>query len=189
MAVPRASGYNSAPTGFQVPRWDRDPVWSLKPWPVSITVGPVDVEIPAMSAADWLEIFMTRDFDLYDVLELVSYDVLVNADLSYEAMGVLAKEIISTVSARHWWIALRLIAVAESSWDVVGAQLIYRGIDATRMSLAAWLTVTLYTMLQQLDPKDVTMFVSRIEAPPPDEMAAQVEELEMSADAFLSLGD
>jgi hypothetical protein len=58
------------------------------------------------------------------------------------------------------------------------------------LSLAAWLDVMLVILIRCMDPKEVSMFVSRLELPPPSEMAAEqdrVEEMEMSVEQFLSM--
>ncbi len=42
-----------------------------------------------------------------------------------------------------------------------------------------------------MDPKETTLFVSRLEMPPPSEMEAEqerVEDMEMSVEQFLSMG-
>lgn len=145
-----------------------------------------------MPAADWLTYLMqeTPDLDgmLMDLLpasEELLFEGKVTVDQLYEALV----DLIGTVCARHWWIALRQIQVARGSWQILGPQMLEK-VDFERISIAAWLDVLLITTINAMDPKDVTMFTSRLEAPPP-ELKAKVdpmEEMEMDRGAFLSMG-
>ena len=174
-----------------VPKLTGDPVWALKPWPVVIQAGGREFEIPALPAADWLAILMTDPFDPDDlILSLVTNgkDLLFLDTVSADDLEHVCLDVITTASARPWWVALRLVAMARSNWSVLGAELILKGVNPTQLSLAAWLDALLLVALKNMDPKDVTMFTLRLEEPPPEEMESAVEEMEMSADSFLSLG-
>lgn len=174
-----------------VPKLTGDPVWALKPWPVTIQAGGRDYTIPALPAADWLAVLMADPFDPDDlILELVDdgRELLFIETMTADDLEHICFDIIATVSARPWWIAMRLVAMARGNWSVLGAELILKGIDPQRVSLAAWLDALLLITLRTMDSKDVTMFTMRLEEPPPEEAASVADELEMSAEAFLSMG-
>ena len=124
------------------------------------------------------------------VLALVTdgVDLLLMESIDADELTHLCLDVIALVSARPWWEALRLVTMARSSWSVLGAELILKGIRADEISLAAWLDVLLLTAIRTMDKDDVTMFTLQLEQPPPEETATVAEELEMSADAFLSMG-
>ena len=170
-----------------VPHLNKDPIWSLKPWPATVTVAGLDIEIPALCAADWLAILMQAEPDL-DAL-IADYmpeaeELLFEGTVSLEELYEVSLELIALVSARPWWVTLRLISVARGSWDVLGGEMSFRHIDATQISLSAWLDVLLLVTLRSMEPKDTTMFTMRLEAPPETEEA---EEPEMSAGAFMAM--
>lgn len=174
-----------------VPKLKGDPVWALKPWPVIISVGGRDFEIPALPAADWLAVLMARPFDPDDlILELVpnGSELLFLESVPAEDLDHISLDVIATVSARPWWEVFRLVGMAQSSWSVLGAELILKGIRADQISLAAWLDALLLVALRTMDKDSVTMFMLQLEQPPPEEMESVAEEMEMSADAFLSMG-
>lgn len=186
----RRSSAPSSDNGVRVPKLNKDPVWSLKPWPVAVTLGGLDFEIPALPAADWLAVLMKDELDLSEFLfEMIpdSEIALFNADISIDAVYSACLDVIGLVSARNWWITLRLIGVARESWDVLGGEMIFRNVDAARISLSAWLDVLLLVILRSMDPKDTTSFTMRLEMPPEGEEVPP-EELEMSADQFLAMG-
>lgn len=174
-----------------VPKLNQDPVQSLRPLSVLVTVGSEEYEIPAMSAADWLSLLMAPEMDLADVFpgllpdEQMEY-MLFDSDLSMAEIADLATGIIATVSARSWWVALRLIDVARNSWDVIGGELTLKGVDPERLSLSSWLDVLLLVLLRNMDAKDIPMFTMRLEAPPPH-LKDEVEEPTMSAEAFMAM--
>lgn len=176
---------------IKVPHVVTDPVASLRPWPVDVTVAGQEVQIPAYPAADWLSVLMVESLAFDDILMTLAPDVaeivdeaLFNESLSFDDYSDLMLNIISTVAGRPWHKALRLIATVHTSWDVIGAELEQRGINALQISLGAWLDVALVSLLKHLEEKDIPLFVAQLEAPAP---GAEPEEMTMSTDDFAML--
>ena len=190
--VPQESGDQ----GVRVPNLVADPVWSLQPWPVVVELGGRVFEIPAHPASWWLSHLMNTELDLMDMFpggleseeQDYVYDMIMDGRLSELDFGDLVLDIIAAVSGRPWWVALRLVGHARGSWSVIGADMLLRGVDAARMSLAGWLDVALLTMVKNIDPKKVTMFNLELEQPPPGEGQGIESEPVMSASAFMSMG-
>lgn len=190
----RSPSAPSKPAGVTVPRLNRNPILSLRPWPVVITVGGEEFTIPPLPAADWLAALMSEAFSLDDLfpglLDDEDHDRAVAVLLSdmheLEQFHRLTLDIVELASGRSWWVALRLIGAAVGSWDVIGAELILKQVDPERLSLAAWLDAVLLVMLRSMDEKDITMFTLKLEAPPP-EAQEEVEEMTMSREAFASM--
>ena len=188
------AGLGAASPPVQIPRHTQDPIWSLRPWPVELELAGRVWEFPAVPAADWLSVLMAESPDLEQLLldlcpdgmELL-FDASVEPDVLYD--GLLA--LVEQVASRRWWIALRLIGVVRTNWNTLGVELMEAGIDAEKLSLSAWLDAALVITLRVMDPKETTLFITRLEMPPPEEMAAEqerVEEMEMSVEQFLSMG-
>lgn len=169
-----------------------DPIWSLCPWPLDVTVGESQITIPALSAAKWLVVLMAEELDPWDVVpglcidaEEVVTEALLNEQLEYSELRDIVLDVISMVTGRPWWIALRLVHIAKASWEAVGGELAFRGVQAQNISLAAWLDATLLVCLRSMESKDVTMFMTRLEAPPP---GVETEEPEMDRASFMAMG-
>jgi len=164
----------------------------LKPWPAVIWLGGEEFEIPAMAAADWLSYLMqeTPDtdgliMDFLDGAEKLIYNEKISVMELYEAV----LDLISTVCARPWWVALRQINVARGSWNVLGPKMLER-VDFEHISIAAFLDVLLVVTLESMDPKDTAMFVLKLEALPPEfaeNEPAPIDSMQMDRGAFLSL--
>lgn len=199
MAVRRSSGTSySAPSAEEsrvsVPRLNKDPIWSLRPWPVEIYVAGTVVDVPPLCATDWLCYLMQAEPDLDTLLadivpdlEDLVYDGAIRLDQAYDTV----MEIISCVAARPWWVALRLISVARYQWDILGPELLARGADPNVQSLSGWLDVLLVAIYGAMDPKKTTMFTLQLEAIPEqmkDPDADPFDQMEMDPGAFLSLG-
>ena len=163
----------------------------MKPLPVVLTIQGRDYEVPAAMAADWLLVLMQDPIELDDMVstmvtdgEELLFDEAVGMEL-YDA----CLEVISHVSGRPWWQAMRLIAVATQNWNTVGAEMMYRGFLAQQVSLSAWLDVLLLVILKMIDPKEANMFLLRLEDPPKElDDGAEATEPEMDRNAFLALG-
>ena len=155
-----------------------------------LEVGGKEYEIPALPATDWLQVLMKEEPDLEDILhELVpeGTSLLFDESLDLDELWQILLDVIEQASGRHWWIAMRLINVIRGSWNVVGAEMFYRGIDPNTLSLAAWLDAMLLVLIRAMDPKDVTMFNMRLEMVPAGEEPDD-SEMEMSPEQFLSMG-
>ena len=176
-----------------LPSHNLDPVWSLKPWPVELELDGDVWEFPAAPAVSWLAVLMQQQPDLDGILvdlcprglELLFRDTI-EPDVLYRRL----LDVVEVVSARRWWITMRLISVVRNNWHVLGHEMITCGIDPAVLSLAAWLDAMTVVLIRAMEPKEVSLFVSRLELPPPSEVEAEmdrVDEMEMSVEQFLSM--
>ncbi len=170
-----------------------DAVQSLKPWPVMLTVAGIEFEVPAICAADWLAILMVEGLDLEDVVpgllddasDEIIEDLLLDGLLTVEEKDQLSLDVISTVSGRPWWVALRLIETARRSWDALGADMVRRA-DAGSVSLSAWLDTLFSAVLLATEESKRTMFQMKLERAP-EGYGPKPEDLMMDPDAFMSM--
>lgn len=177
-----------------IPATVTDPVWSLRPWPVTVKAIGNLFEVPTLPATDWLAILMTAEPELEDLFpglleesdQNLVEEALLDGVISLEECYGITLDIISAVSGRPWWVAMRLIQMALGSWQVLGAEMILKGVDADRLSLSAWLDVLLLTVMRNIDPKEATMFTLRLTQPPAD-IEEEPKEMEMTASAFMSM--
>jgi hypothetical protein len=115
-------------------------------------------------------------------------ELLFEGKITLEQLYDACLDLISTVCARPWWIALRMVNIARSSWGVLGPQMIEK-VDPERISIAAWLDVLMVTILNSMEPKETTLFSMRLEAPPPEiQGSEETQEMEMDRGSFLSMG-
>lgn len=196
MAAGRPSVNTPDPPKLRIPKLNTDLIWSLKPWPTQVSVGGLELEIPPLTAADWIPpiIDMIED-PLALMMGVLSdedqgrlTDVMFTGAVDVEDLFRLCTDLLTTVGARPWWVTIRLITVAQQNWDTVGAEMMMKGVNANTMSLAGWLDVFLLVLLRLMDPKETTMFTMKLEMVPPEFIDQVPEEsLEISADAFLSM--
>jgi len=187
---------------YTVPKLNKDPVSSMALCPTTVRIADKSIEVPAYAAVEWLHYLMrpTPDFDgiFTDLIPEIE-DIFYEDERPLEGMYQLCLEIIETVSAHPWWVTFRLIGVAQHHWDTLGPELMFHGVDASQISLGAWLDAVLVLILRNMDPKHITMFTMQLEiapttglfAPEPDPNADpnELPQLETSRDVFLSMGD
>lgn len=201
-SVPRRSSRPSANPGggsspslndarVTVPKLNNDPIWSLRPWPVVVNLAGQDYDIPALPAADWLAYLMQDppDLDSFigDWIPDID-DLLFDEVISFDELSDIILDLLTTITARPWYVALRLIGVARNSYDVLGPEMIRRRVDPERHSLSAWLDVLLVAILNSMEPKDTTMFLMKLEAKPESVESVPLDEMEMDRGAFLAMG-
>lgn len=181
-----------------MPVTNKDPVWSLRPWPVEVDMGSQTFTVPAVPAIEWLKFLLEPEPDLIGLVNELMPDLeefFYDNDILLTDFYGKVLEVLATASARSWWIALRVICTARDNWHIVGPNLMIYGIDANSVSLAAWLDIALFILIENIDPKNVTMFTSQLEVPPPDnvlegtttEAPAAIESMTMDHRAFMAM--
>lgn len=140
-----------------------------------------------MPAAEWLKVIMDEEAFMDDLfMELLPDPDTLVLDVDVD-LNELAHVVLSQVCGRPWYMGLRLALLVRDNWNVVGADMLRRGVDAEHLSLSGWLDVALLTVLHHTNREDHAMLMSQLEMPPVEEREQVMEELEMSHDAFLSL--
>lgn len=193
MAVRSVPSSDQGQKGIPVPRLVTDPIASLRPAAVNVQAAGHMMEIPPLVAADWLQVLMVGEsLSLDDVFpgmldpddrEIIE-DALFNGYLELEAMYEMSLEAISLTAGRPWWIALRLIELARTNWDVLGAELVLKGIDANQLSLSAWLDAVMLTTLRNMEQSKITMFLMQLEQAP---KTVEQEEATMDRNQFFAM--
>jgi len=182
--------------GIQVPDLVKDPTWSLRPWPVDVTLRGLDLSIPALAAADWLAILMVEQVDLADVLPGLSgegadellMDALLAGRLSIEEVNKTALKVLSLVSGRPWYVAVRIIATVRSSWSSLGGEFVLSGVDPAHVSLAAWLDTAYHILMGHMKENEANIFNAKLQMPEPGaEDENPVEDL--TAQSFLAMSN
>jgi hypothetical protein len=187
------SGSVTSTPQITIPKLNGDPTWSLCPWPVTVDVEGTTFTVEAVPAVAWLKFLMRPEPDLTGLLtELFPglEDFFFDEELDLQEMYDLLLEVIATVSARPWWVTIRLIAVAYHHWAVLGPQMLTQA-DAESLSLAAWLDILTVTVIESMKPERVAMFTLQLEAAPSfnGDDAAPVDHMasmEMDRNAFLA---
>jgi len=186
------SAPDTSSSRVSVPKLNKDPIQSLQPLSVELTIAGQEFDIPAQSAAEWLTVLMVEDLDLADIFPGMVEDpapvedLILDGKLGLDELEETILGILEIVSARPWWVALRLVEIARTSWDVLGAELLLRGVDAAKVSLAAWLDMALLVALRSMDPKDIQRFTLKLESPPPSAKKEEAD-MEMSASQFMTM--
>lgn len=185
----------SAPT---VPQTVKEPVWSLTPWSIEIPLGnSTTLEIPPLYAADWLEYLLDETPDIDGMIVNLMPDLddyVFDNELPITTLYRIGLEALQLAAGRPWWIALRLITCVTGAWHILGPKLMMSGVDATNVSLSAWLDAALYIAIESIDPKKAMMFSMQLEAPPPPGLYGiipedpQEHEMTMDRNTFLALG-
>lgn len=139
-----------------------------------------------MDAVGWAVLIEGDNPDLYAIFPVLAgqeaiehvEDALWERRVTTEQVGNVALEALALNADRPWWVALRILASARQSWDVVHVN------RAVGMSLAGWLDEIWSNIMRHSDPKKVAGWVSQVESPP----KGTVEEIDFDAEeaAFLN---
>lgn len=156
-----------------------DLVASLRPWPIEdIQIGDRVFRIPEMAAADWLILLLPEDISLWSIVPgLLQPDasehveeIILGGGLGRDEWEELTWDIVSIAGGRDWWTVLYLLGNAKHymNADIVRSQLALHGVDATKISLSAWLDAV-YGILAPpgIKPEDRARIDAMLRRPPP----------------------
>lgn len=171
-----------------------DPIASLAPFAIHVTLGGQEYEIPALPAIDWLRVLIPEDISVLDVVPgLFPDDVrvlveerIMSRSISREELLKAAFDVITVASGRDYWFTVKFLAVCRVSWDAVGGVLARSGIDARTIPLAAWIDAAYHIAREIIasgkdGSQNLVRFTSELEAPPPGIDYEIDEELEAAA--------
>ena len=144
------------------------------------------------SAAEWIIAILGGT--MYRILPgwlnaedaLVLSEMLLDGDVSDEELDQLIRDVMTVAAGRTYWWAMNIIGVAAAnneSWAKLNGQLILGGVQADRISLAAWVDAMYAVMVRKMDQEAYNQFSAHIEAPPKGAVLDEAEE----SDAFMSL--
>lgn len=169
----------------------------MRPWAVDLTISGLHLRVPALPAVDWIAAILNMEDDVLGLVlgllededsELLD-DAMAAGLVDPDELMALTMDLVTTVGSRPWWVTMRLMGTMAANWNNIGAEMMYRGIDASKLSLSGWLDVLLLVMMRMLKPDEAQMFVMKLEMVPAQfQDQVPMEELEMSRDAFLSMG-
>lgn len=139
---------------------------SIKPRAIEdIQIGDRTYTVDAWPAAEWLEVLLAEQLSLWDIIpgmiggpegiyaEEALIEALNGGSLGAEEYAELAYEVLTVAAGRPWWTAMRLCAsaVEPTIGNWVRGQLVLHHIDATALSLSAWLDALYGIFTQHMD--------------------------------------
>lgn len=139
-----------------------DPLASLVPAPIIVTVNGRDLVIPALPALPWLKILLANDPDLTEVFPgLLAHDdekewvedQLWEGTLGLDGYNSLIQEIMTVAMGRPWWFGTRIVFIARMTWDRMNGEMALAGINVEKISLGAWLDAAWNLTLKALTPQ------------------------------------
>jgi hypothetical protein len=171
-------------------------VASLRAVEVEFDLGEWVYVVPAMWADEWIEVLSARSpiaivpglLHPEDRLRVMR-DVLARRVTPDDVLTA-SRQVIEAVGGRRWWSVQRLVesAIADESWPVLHGQMVLKGIDLGRITLAGFVNAVYVLALQGCEKEaDRDKLKWEVEKPPPG-FAGEVEAT--SEDEFMAmLGD
>lgn len=133
-----------------------DPMAAFSQDDVVVTVdGYGEWDIPYLTAARWIESAITSGgMPVGTVMSTVAVpgpmvSKIGRGEISDQALSHACESVIESVSGRRWWVTMNIISTTVASWDTVGGELVLRGVDANRLSLANWIDAA-WMMLRKM---------------------------------------
>jgi hypothetical protein len=161
-----------------------DPVAILRIWPVVVTLGEEEFQIPALPAADWVEAILTRDATAIvpglllpeDEAEVLA--LLMDGEVEPDEVLAAARDAIEAAAGRPWWEATRLVGSSGENGDTVFGSLVQAGFDFEKRSLAALCAVIYAMATANMDKKDRAKFDMDLKAVPAEILRDDEDALE-----------
>lgn len=123
-----------------------DPVASLRPAEIDVEIGDWEYTVPALSAAEWLEVLaqkspaaivpgLLEDEDRLAVLQ----DYLRGAVTAQDMVDA-SRRVLEVAGGWKWWSVQRLVdsAMLSDVWPTIHGKMIMKGVDLNQMTLAGF---------------------------------------------------
>ena len=150
-----------------------DPIASLSPRPIDIDVLGRVVTVPAMTAEEWLRLLWAEPLDMEQIFPGLAMDIdevdeaVLDGRMTIEEPLEIGLEILEAASGYRWWFLLRMVTSAKAVWMQLGGLLVASGVDASKISLGAWVSAAMSMWIQNVPPEKVHTLVDQLMAPPP----------------------
>lgn len=178
-----------------------DFVASIRPWSIEdIPIGDRLFRIPPLTADHWLEILLPDQVSLWGILpglleeqdaEEYLTDLMISGDLDRDVYEEMVWEVVGIAAGREWWTALHLLgnAKAEAHSLIIRGMLALNGVDATRISLAAFLDAIYMIFVERMTEPNRQRFDLLIsKAPPGVKQAINAERQRSNFAALMASG-
>lgn len=174
-AMPRvaSAGPDSDSTVAPIPEVWTDPTATLSMTPIEIEAIGRTWTVPAMSAAQWLELAWTDRLSFYDIFPGLVDDpddyfteAMLDGRVDLEEIFAIAQEIVEAASGLRWWFVLNLAAQARVNWHQLSGALTREGLDPRVTPIGMWLLAFLSLCLDSMKPEKASMFVTELNTPP-----------------------
>lgn len=186
-SLPDAS---SRPAQIQLVHLDVDPLATLESdWQVMFADRVWT--IPAQPAATWLRACWENDFlAIFPGLcgpeaEQVLDQALWEREDGLAELQETVKELATVASGRQWWVAFNLTWAMRGAWDKLGGHMILAGVDPYKVTWGAWLDAAYALMLENCDPQQANMMITRLTTPPAGIELAE-EDMDMDDQEFMA---
>jgi hypothetical protein len=145
-----------------------DSAATLRCWSIDVDLAGATYTIPPRPAADWLLAIVDGTWadivpglldDADNLDNLLAEGTIPSAELRTAAQDALA-----AAAGAKWWSAAQLAYQSTASW--ISAELLLRGVDPNRVSLAAYLAAALHAATQRMDKNQRARFELDLDRPP-----------------------
>lgn len=151
-----------------------DPLSSLRPFALIVTLGGRDYTVPPLHASDWLSVLLEEDLDLSGIIpgllgeddQAELSDAVWRDEVTEEEIEEVCLDLIKETAGRDWWWVLHLLWSAASAWMVVYGRLVMQGVKPDELPLAAFLDALYLTCVQNMDKQQRSEFDRMLERPP-----------------------
>lgn len=171
----------------------RDPIASLRPWSITVTVGGQDYTIPALPASAWLEVLLAPQVQVLGILPGLLDDEdgvelamrLAEDEVDLDEVYQASLDAVAVAGGRSWWWCLSFAAGMGVAWNTLSGHLILSGVDWDKLSLAAFFDAA-YALISRGIPKEKLQLLDlELNSPPPGVEVPFDEDAE--AQAFMSM--
>lgn len=162
--------------------------------PVTVTQDGRDYVFPVLTAQQWLAAMAQRE--RWPVLVLHHADAdsietfLDEAEAGRadaDALLRLARAVLAESAGRPWWEAERLCVLALSRPELLG-EVLSRGVDPARMTIAAFLAVLWSRVVQGVSETERMAAQAQLSAPPPEALPEMGDDMDLTAMAQMFRG-
>ena len=170
-----------------------DPIASLRPWPITVTIAGQDYTIPALPASVWLEVLLASRVQVLGVIPGLLGDEdgielamrMAEAEVDLDEVYQASLDAIAVAGGRSWWWCLSFAAGMGVAWNTLSGHLILAGVDWDKLSLAGFFDAA-YALISRNIPKEKLQLLDLELNSPPAGVEVPFDE-DAEAQAFMTM--
>lgn len=165
-----------------------DPVASLRPADIDVEVGDWEYTVPALTAAEWIELMAGGGIPAIVPGLLGTEDRMgvmrdyLDGNITKQDLEDACRRVLEVAGGRKWWEVERLVdsAIRGDVWPTIHGQLVLKGVDLDRLTLAGFVNAVWVMALQNCQKESEKQALEWELTKPPPGFVDEMEETDES---------
>lgn len=151
-----------------------DPLASLEPCGIDVSLGGLIYTIPPVPASKWLSALFDDFGSFSGVIELLTVadraaieQQIIDGTIAAEDMEAVFHDAVEVASGRTWWVVINYMNLARGFWARFHGRVLASGMNPDKVSFGAYLDAIHFAFIEGREEQGIQKITNFLETPPP----------------------